>query len=73
MRSEEKLTWRPDFSWPGKRRSIKPDTSAQFLNERFIITLSSSQASRSSPSMSSSNSWPMSTPLIERMDQTASA
>ena len=54
-RSEDTVIWRPVFSCPGWRRSMSPEMMAHTLKERFIRLNSASQASRSSPSMSSSN------------------
>ena len=50
------VTWRPVFSLPGERRSIRPEMMAHCGSVRFISADFGSQASRSSPSMSSSNS-----------------
>src|SRR5262245_4560748 len=56
MRSEDTVICRPVFSCPGWRRSISPEMMVQTLKERFIRLDSASQASKSSPSMSSSKS-----------------
>src|SRR5262245_16367107 len=70
MRSEDTVICRPVFSCPGWRRSISPEMMVQTLKERFIRLDSASQASKSSPSMSSSKSRErLRPPARKRLDQ----
>src|SRR5204863_7769732 len=63
------VTWRRDFSSPGKRRSIRPAITATLRNERRSMVDSFIHASRSSPSMSSSNNCSSCTVVAGRRPQ----
>ena len=74
MRSAENVTCRPVLrSAPGALRSIIPAITAHFANVAFMSVDSASHASKSSPSMSSSNNAGRSTSPIGFNPHTATA